>query len=455
MSTPTLDVLIVDSDERVQARLETLVESLGRAALSVGSLMQARAALSAIIFPLIILDRALPDGDGRDLCREIRALSSATSRIMMLFASDSPQSIADGFQPDADEHVAKDCSDSEIVARINKLLVRSIAPSPTHGNTLPTAASPPAVSAAESAEAARLSSLRALDILDTPAEREYDDIVRLVAHLYRVPMAAIVFVDEHRVWFKAKVGVDVAEVTREHSISAYAIAQSQSVFCVNRVSGDQRFSSHPFVEGDLQVRSYAGAVLKCADGNAVGMLCMMDYQLREFSSMELETLASTAGRVIALLEIRLAKKASARALSERLKAQARLTYSTALFRHAFDNAPIGIALVSVNGDWLRINAALCEIVGYSETELLGMTFQAITHPDDLESDLHHVEQMLTGSIRTYEMKKRYIHKLGQIIWTQLSVSLVRNEEGQPVHFISYVQKITTERRRGGSGSQGA
>jgi PAS domain S-box-containing protein len=454
MSARTLDVLIVNSDERAQARLETVVESLGRAALSVGSVAQARAALSAIIFPLIILDRALPDGDGRDLCREIRALSSSTSRIMMLFASDSPQSVADGFELDADEHVATDCSDSEIVARINKLLVRSIAPSPVHQNILPIPAQALPLPANESDEAVRLTSLRCLEILDTPPEREYDDIVRLVAHLYRVPMVAIAFVDEHRVWFKAKIGIDAPEVTRENSISAYAISQSQPVFCVNRASGDERFNSHPFVGGELQVRSYAGAVLKCPDGSAAGTLCIMDYQLREFSSMELETLASMASRVTALLEVRLAKKASERALSERLKAEVRLTHSTALFRHAFDNAPIGIALVSVNGDWLRINAALCDIVGYSETELLGMTFQAITHPDDLESDLHQVKQILAGSITTYEMKKRYIHKLGQTIWVLLSVSLVRNEEGHPVHFISYVQKIAAERRRAGSGVQG-
>jgi PAS domain S-box-containing protein len=446
MSEQSLDVLIVDADERVQARLETLIESLGRAALSVGSLMQARAALGTIIFPLILFDRALLDSDKGEFLQIVRSLMAGKSRAVMLVVSDSPTAYTDGLQAEWDDCIDKSSSDSEIVAQVSRLLVRSIPPSPPRGNIEAAAVLVVPRAVPDSSESMRLVSLSALDILDTPPEHEYDAIVQAAVHLFRVPLSAIAFVDEHRVWFKAQIGINLPEVTRERSISAYAITQPQPVFCVSRASVDQRFSSHPFVGGELQVRSYAGAVLKRSDGQPIGTLCVMDHQLREFSSMELEALASMAAQVVALLELRVARKASERALGARARAEQRLSQSTALFRQAFDNAPIGMALVSVNGDWLRINSALCEIVGYSEVELLGMTFQRITHPDDLKSDLQHQQAMLAGVSSNYEIKKRYIHKEGQTIWIRLSVSLVRNEEGQPVYFVTYVQKLAPERR---------
>jgi PAS domain S-box-containing protein len=112
-----------------------------------------------------------------------------------------------------------------------------------------------------------------------------------------------------------------------------------------------------------------------------------------------------------------------------------------LFREAYENAPIGIALVSTDGKWLRVNRSLCEMLGYEPPELLATTFQAITHPDDLSTDLEFVQQVLDGTIRTYQMKKRYVHKLGHLVWALLSVSLVRNERGEPVYFVSQIQRL--------------
>jgi two-component system, cell cycle sensor histidine kinase and response regulator CckA len=116
------------------------------------------------------------------------------------------------------------------------------------------------------------------------------------------------------------------------------------------------------------------------------------------------------------------------------------------FRGAFDSAAIGMALVDPDGRWLRVNPALCELVGYSGDELLGGTFQGITHPDDLEVDLEFVRQMLDGEIQTYQMDKRYFHKLGQIVWIHLSVSLVRDADGAPAYFVSQIQDISEQKR---------
>lgn len=116
------------------------------------------------------------------------------------------------------------------------------------------------------------------------------------------------------------------------------------------------------------------------------------------------------------------------------------------FRLAFDNAPIGIALVAPDGNFLSVNQALCEIVGHPAAVLVTKTFQDITHPDDLEVDLEFVRQMLAGELRTYSMEKRYFHVDGHVVWINLSVSLVRDEQGRPVHFISQIEDITERKR---------
>jgi PAS domain S-box-containing protein len=116
------------------------------------------------------------------------------------------------------------------------------------------------------------------------------------------------------------------------------------------------------------------------------------------------------------------------------------------FRGAFENAAIGMALVAPDGRWLRVNRAICEIVGYSEHQLLERSFQELTHPDDLDRDLQHLRQMLAGEIRGYQLDKRYIHRNGNIVWITLSVSLVHDAAGEPIYFVSQIEDITERRR---------
>lgn len=112
------------------------------------------------------------------------------------------------------------------------------------------------------------------------------------------------------------------------------------------------------------------------------------------------------------------------------------------FKNAFEHSAIGMALVGPDGTWLKVNKRISEITGYSEKELLQITFQEITHPDDLDIDLEGVRKLLNGIKDSYQIEKRYFHKKGPIIWVLLSVSLVRDHAGKPVHFISQIQDIS-------------
>ena len=133
-------------------------------------------------------------------------------------------------------------------------------------------------------------------------------------------------------------------------------------------------------------------------------------------------------------------------ISERKQTQDALSESEERFRGAFANASTGMALVSPQGKWLQVNQSLCQMIGYSEQELLATTFQAITHADDLDIDLSYVQQMLKGEISTYQMSKRYFHKLGHIVWVLLSVSLVWDKTGKPLYFVSQIQDVTDRKR---------
>ncbi len=123
-----------------------------------------------------------------------------------------------------------------------------------------------------------------------------------------------------------------------------------------------------------------------------------------------------------------------------------LVISEARFSGAFVYSPIGMALVSTEGKWLKANVSLCKMLGYSEEQLLAKTFQDITHPDDLETDLNYVSQLLAGEIETYRMEKRYFHKQGQIIWILLSASLVRDSDDLPLYFIAQIENITERKQ---------
>lgn len=120
----------------------------------------------------------------------------------------------------------------------------------------------------------------------------------------------------------------------------------------------------------------------------------------------------------------------------------KLRLSEDRFSRAFENAAIGMAIVSLKGKWLRINNSISKILGYTSSELLKLTFQDITHPDDLDKDLDLLHDMLEGKIESYQMEKRYFHKNGHLVWVILAVSIIKNSNGKPLHFISQLTDIS-------------
>jgi diguanylate cyclase (GGDEF)-like protein len=156
-------------------------------------------------------------------------------------------------------------------------------------------------------ESERLAALRRCEALDTAPEIAFDDIVLLASRVCEAPMAAISLVDEHRQWFKSRVGFEARQTPREVAFCAHAILQSD-LLVVPDAMKDERFHDNPLVRGDPHVRFYAGAPLVTTDGHAIGALCVMDTVARSLSTGQAETLHVLARQVINQIELRQAQR---------------------------------------------------------------------------------------------------------------------------------------------------
>ena len=132
--------------------------------------------------------------------------------------------------------------------------------------------------------------------------------------------------------------------------------------------------------------------------------------------------------------------------AERARMETALRGSEQRFREAFDNAPIGMAIVGLDDRILQVNQALSDILGYSRNELLSKTVAAITHPDDRQSEAEQKAQTRAGRSRSFQMETRYMHADGHIVWGQLSVSLATDEAGQPLYYLGQLEDITKRKR---------
>lgn len=135
-----------------------------------------------------------------------------------------------------------------------------------------------------------------------------------------------------------------------------------------------------------------------------------------------------------------------RDISKRSETERALRESEERFGNAFRYSPHGMAFVSLDGRWLRANKSLCEMLGYSEEELRDISFQTVTHTEDVKEDLAYLARLISGEISSYTRVKRYYRKDGRVIWASLAVSAVHGAAGEPIYFIGQIQDITLQRQ---------
>ena len=169
-----------------------------------------------------------------------------------------------------------------------------------------------------SPEAARVAALDRYAILDTEPEQTFDDLVVLAAHVCRTPIAMLSLVDDHRQWFKSRVGVEIRETPRESSFCARAI-QQRDLFIVPDTQNDDVYRENPMVLGEPHIRFYAGAPLINEDGFALGTLCVIDKQPRELDEAQKEALRSLSRLSLVQMELRQNLRFLKEALNDRTR----------------------------------------------------------------------------------------------------------------------------------------
>jgi PAS domain S-box-containing protein len=181
--------------------------------------------------------------------------------------------------------------------------------------------------------------------------------------------------------------------------------------------------------------SYAGVPLSTRDGHVVGSFCVIDKMPRLWSERDIALLQDLAASAVAEIELR-------REITRRREAELGRRDSEEQLHSTFEQVGIGMALISLDGRWLRLNSALGEMLGTSPDDLVGLPAEPQTHPDDAAADREATRLLLAGECRTYTMEKRYLRPDGEVVWGLVNVSLVHGPEGQPAHLIAAIQDIT-------------
>ncbi len=226
-------------------------------------------------------------------------------------------------------------------------------------------------------EAERLNALRRYQILDTPPEPAFDRIAEMAANFFHVPMAGVSLVDEDRVWFKSRVGINVHQTARDAGLCSSAML-SQGVYHLSDAAHDERALRHSFV-ADLGIRFYAAAPLRNHEGFNLGTVWVLDQKPRELASSEAETLRMLAALAMNQMELRLYAERVARlerterTISEQLReANQRLAQSEEQFRDLFEEAPIAYVHQAVDTRIFRANRTAMQILGVKPDEIVGL-----------------------------------------------------------------------------------
>lgn len=220
-------------------------------------------------------------------------------------------------------------------------------------------------------EKERLDVLRQYRILDTPEEHDFDDLVRLAAQICQTPISLVSLVDRDRQWFKGRFGLDISETPRRISFCAHAILQAPQTMVVPDATLDPRFADNELVREGPRIRAYASAPLVSPEGHALGTLCVIDTQPREFTTEQREALRILGRQVLTQLELR------------RRLAQLEFRANETNFHMLFEQATDGIFVSDLQGHYLDVNSAACHMLGYAREELLRLSIADVVAPEEI------------------------------------------------------------------------
>ena len=284
-------------------------------------------------------------------------------------------------------------------------------------------------------EAERLAALRGLHILDTPPEERFDRITRLATELFGVPTAFISLIDERRVWYKSKEGLDLSELPRRETFCGHTILDPTRTMVVNDAARDERFHDNPCVTGANGFRFYAGQPLLSPEGLPLGAFCIMDQESHTLSEKQIDGLRD------------LAKMAEAELTTAELnEALGRLRKAEENYRSIFENVAEGIFQVDCAGSYVHANPAAARCYGYDSTaefvERVQDFGRALQVDPARRGELLHTLQQV-GRVTNFESE---IYRLdGTTAWISESIHAVKDLAGNCQYYEGTVHDVTSQK----------
>ncbi|MGF0540538.1 HWE histidine kinase domain-containing protein [Agrobacterium sp. ES01] len=304
-------------------------------------------------------------------------------------------------------------------------------------------------------ESRRLEALAGYDVLDTPREKDFDDIAALASGICGTPIAVVNLVGANRQFFKAEVGLGVRETPFESSFCAKAILEDEFLM-VPDATVDRRFNCNPLVTGDPHLRFYAGAILKTSDDLPIGTVCVLDYEPRELNEVQQQTLRVLARQVMVQLELRKALKEKAheaeaqRRLSEMRLARAKssetiseqLRLEEERSRSAQAAGRVGTFELDIQTNMLHVSDEFCRIFGVPiEKSYHAAAIEAVVVEDDrkLRSDAARRRDGTADLDVDYRIKRA---SDGKLRWVSRRARFVHNEKGEITRMVGAVFDTT-------------
>jgi PAS domain S-box-containing protein len=291
-----------------------------------------------------------------------------------------------------------------------------------------------------STEASRLAALLSYDVLDTPTEPQFDDIVQLARTVCHAPVALVSLVAADRQWFKARAGLDAHETPLNQSVCAHAIRERE-ILVIADLAEDERTRANPLVSGPPHIRFYAGAVLRTPEGEALGALCVIDDAPRPggLTAEQTEALLALARQTMLLLHYR-------RALASRDSAIARTVDYAQSVESAQMAGGVGTFEIDIAGNVLLPSPEFCRLFGLPDRRTMDAgEIEALVMPED-RSAVSNLASRVAGAV-PLEVEYRIRRPSdGEVRWISRRGEFERDTSGRPARLRGVVQDITERKQ---------
>ena len=285
----------------------------------------------------------------------------------------------------------------------------------------------------------RQAALDQQQLLDTPNEAAFDDLVKLAAVITGCPISLVSLIDHDRQWFKARHGIDATETPRNMSICAHAILTADAIFEVPDISADARFSDNPMVTSPPGIRFYAGVPLVVPNGMPIGALCVVDHIPRRLTEIQRDALNRLARQVERQMQLRLLAFEAQQSAKIAVMAQGALQASEARFRAMSEASPLGVFVTDAGGSATYLNPQWLRIAGLSAENGLGAGWVRAIHPDDRER-VSGAWDAAARERRPFLSEHRFSREDGSVVWTRVRAAEM-SASGNTREVIGYVGTV--------------